>query len=118
MDPGVRRDDGFWGAGMERRPCVYLLASGRHGTLYIGVTSDLMKRVYQHRSGEMPGFTGRYGVDRLVWFEMHEDMANAIVREKRLKAWRREWKIGLIEDQNPFWEDLAISLGFPPIPSS
>jgi putative endonuclease len=104
--------------GMERQPCVYLLASGRHGTLYVGVTSDLMKRVHQHRSGEVPGFTGRYGVHRLVWFEMFDDMPNAIAREKRVKLWRREWKTNLIERNNPFWEDLAVGLGFPPLPSS
>ncbi|HET8611440.1 MAG TPA: GIY-YIG nuclease family protein [Sphingomonas sp.] len=100
---------------MGRRPCVYILASGRHGTLYIGVTSNLLARLHQHRSGEVPGFTSRYGVHRLVHFEMLEDMPAAIAREKQLKAWRRDWKIALIERDNPFWEDRAIILGFPPL---
>jgi putative endonuclease len=103
---------------MERRPCVCLLASGWRGTLYIGVMSDLMKRVYRDRSGDLPGFTGRYGVHRLVWFEMFDDMPNAIAWEKRLKAWRPQWKIELVEAENPLWEDLAVGLGFPPTPSS
>ncbi|AMG76404.1 MULTISPECIES: GIY-YIG nuclease family protein [Sphingopyxis] len=98
----------------ERNPCVYIMASGRHGTIYIGATSDLMARVYQHREGLIDGSTKRYGVKRLVFYEMHETMDAAIVREKRLKAWKRDWKIALIETDNPFWEDLAIHLGFPP----
>lgn len=99
----------------ERNPCVYIMASGRHGTIYIGVTSDLMARVHQHREGLIDGFTKRYGVKRLVFYEMHETMDAAIAREKRLKAWKRDWKIALIETDNPFWEDLAIHLGFPPL---
>ena len=100
---------------IERQPCVYILASGRHGTIYIGVTSNLPARLHQHRSGEAPGFTGRYDVHRLVHFEMLDDMPAAIAREKQLKAWRREWKVNLIERGNPFWEDRAIELGFPPL---
>jgi len=85
---------------------VYLLASRRHGTLYIGVTSDLVRRVHQHKSREVPGFSARYGVDRLVWFESYDDPRDAIAREKALKKWRRDWKIRLIEEMNPDWRDL------------
>ena len=100
---------------MEKQPTVYLLANGRHGTLYIGVTSDLLARLHQHRENLIKGFTSRYGVTRLVRFESFDDMASAIVREKQLKKWNRAWKIELIETQNPEWEDLAVTiLGFPP----
>jgi putative endonuclease len=85
---------------------VYLLASRKQGTLYLGVTNDLVRRVYQHKSGEIPGFTSRYGVARLVWFECYDDPENAIAREKELKKWRRVWKIELIEKDNPDWRDL------------
>jgi putative endonuclease len=101
---------------MERQPCVYLLASGHNGTIYTGVTSDLIGRIYQHREDVIDGFTKRYGVHRLVYFEMFEDMPTAIAREKQIKAWRRDWKASLIEEANPFWEDLAIGLGFDPKP--
>jgi putative endonuclease len=100
---------------IERNPCVYILASGHYGTLYIGVTSDLMKRLWQHRGGVREGFTGRYGVHRLVHFEMFGDMESAIAREKQLKNWRREWKINLINELNPEWRDLAVGLGFEPL---
>ena len=99
----------------EREPCVYILASARHGTIYIGVTSNLIGRVQQHRDGTFKGFASRYDVRRLVYFEMADTMEAAILREKRLKAWRRDWKIALIEKDNPFWEDRALSLGFPPL---
>jgi len=103
---------------MEREPAVYILASRRHGTLYIGVTSNLPARVHQHRSGLISGFTRDYGVRRLVYFEAHATMEDAIVREKRLKKWRRAWKIDLIEARNPYWEDLAVSVfGFDPLPA-
>ena len=85
---------------------VYLLASRRHGTLYLGVTSDLVRRVHEHKSKILPGFTKQYGVDRLVWFEIYDDPVTAISREKELKKWRRDWKIRLIEEQNPEWRDL------------
>ena len=98
----------------ERNPMVYLLASGRNGTLYAGVTSDLAQRVYQHREGAM-GFTARYGVKRLVWFEPHGTMEQAILREKRIKKWNRAWKLALIEAANPHWRDLAEDLGFEPL---
>ena len=100
---------------MSRQPCVYILASRRHGTIYIGVTSDLMARLHQHRTGATKGFVAEYAVHRLVHFEMFDDMYGAISREKQLKAWRRVWKIALIEDGNPFWEDRAIELGFDPL---
>ncbi len=100
-----------------REPCVYILSSGRHATLYIGVTSNLIQRLHQHRSNGFAGFTARYNVKRLVYFERADTMESAILREKQLKAWRRDWKIALIERENPFWEDLAIPLGFPPLAS-
>ena len=85
---------------------VYLLASRRHGTLYLGVTNNLVRRVYEHKTKAAPGFTKRYNVDRLVWFEIHDEILSAIVREKELKKWRRDWKIRLIEESNPNWVDL------------
>jgi putative endonuclease len=85
---------------------VYLLASRRHGTLYLGVTNDLVRRVHEHKGKAAPGFTARYGVDRLVWYETYEEPILAITREKELKKWRRDWKIRLIEEQNPEWRDL------------
>ena len=91
---------------MQRQPCVYILASGRNGTLYTGVTSDLIKRVYQHKQHVIAGFTSRYGVDSLVWFEFHMSMESAIGREKAIKKWRRAWKVRLIEQFNPRWLDL------------
>lgn len=98
----------------DKQPCVYILASGKCGTLYIGVTSNLLVRLYEHREGLIEGFTSRYGVARLVRFEMFDDMANAIVREKQLKKWNRDWKLNLIESGNPGWVDLAESFGFAP----
>ena len=89
---------------------VYILASRKHGTLYIGVTNDLVRRVYQHKTHAARGFTARYGVHLLVWFECYDDVINAISREKELKNWRREWKINLIESSNPNWVDLYESL--------
>jgi putative endonuclease len=100
---------------MDRQPCVYILASDRNGTIYVGVTSDLVKRLYQHRSGEIPDFTSRYGVTKLVRFELFGEMLPAIAREKQIKNWRREWKLNLIEQGNPKWEDLALNFGFEPI---
>ena len=87
-------------------PCVYMLASRRNGTLYIGVTSDLVQRVWQHKNDLADGFTKKYGVHRLVWYEVHETMESAIVREKALKKWNRAWKIELIEEGNSDWVDL------------
>jgi putative endonuclease len=85
---------------------VYILASQRNGTLYVGVTSDLARRVWEHRSNAVPGFVRDYGVYRLVFAEVHESMAEAILREKRIKKWRRAWKVALIEKDNPQWRDL------------
>jgi putative endonuclease len=85
---------------------VYILASGLNGTLYIGVTSNLVKRVWEHKENLVAGFTKRYGVKNLVWYEVHEEMEAAIVREKRLKKWNRAWKIKLIQKTNPRWRDL------------
>ena len=89
---------------------VYILASRRHGTLYIGVTSDLVRRVYEHKNKLIKGFTSQYGVARLVWFEGYDDPTSAITREKELKKWRREWKVNLIEQDNPNWDDLYESI--------
>jgi len=99
-------------------PCTYLLASHRNGTLYIGVTSNLLQRLCQHREGLIEGFSSDYGVHRLVWFEQHATMEHAIVREKRIKKWNRAWKIVLIEKANPEWRDLAVDFGFDARPSS
>ena len=89
-----------------KQPCVYILASRRNGTLYVGVTSNLVQRVWQHRNDIMEGFTRKYGVQRLVWFEMHPSMMSAIAREKAIKKWSRAWKLALIESGNPAWKDL------------
>ena len=89
-----------------KQPCVYILASGRHGTLYIGVTSDLVQRVYEHKQDLVEGFTERYSVHALVYYELFEDMLEAIAREKQLKKWHRVWKVELIERMNPEWRDL------------
>lgn len=99
---------------MEKQPCVYILASGKCGTLYIGVTSNLVARLHRHREGLIEGFTSRYGVTRLVYFEMADTMEAAIGREKQLKKWNRDWKLNLIEAGNPDWIDLAIGLGMSP----
>lgn len=90
----------------ERIPCVYLLASRPRGTLYIGVTSHLPGRIWQHKREQVEGFTRRYQVHTLVWYEAHGTMESAILREKALKAWKRIWKIRLVEDSNPDWRDL------------
>ena len=95
-----------------KRPCVYILASREYGTLYIGVTSDLIARIYQHRTRATRGFTSRYGVYRLVRFELYATMPEAIAREKQFKRWHRQWKINLIESENPDWHDLAPGLEF------
>ncbi len=95
----------------KKQPAVYILASKRNGTLYIGVTSDLVKRVWQHKNDVHEGFTKKYGIHTLVYYEIHTDMTEAIVREKRLKKWNRAWKIELIEKDNPQWHDLWPELG-------
>jgi putative endonuclease len=96
---------------------VYILASCRHGTLYTGCTTDLPQRVHQHREELASGFTAKYHVKRLVWFETYDDISDAIVRERRIKEWKRAWKIALVEEKNPLWNDLAVTvLGFDPLP--
>jgi putative endonuclease len=89
-----------------KQPCVYILASKRNGTLYVGVTSDIVRRAWEHRTGQIDGFTKHYGVHSLVFAEFHETMTDAIAREKRMKRWRRVWKLQLIERENPSWRDL------------
>ncbi len=93
-----------------KQPCVYLLASQRNGTLYIGVTSDIVKRIWEHKNDAVEGFTQRYGVHTLVWYEAHATMESAITREKTIKSWKRKWKLELIEKENPQWIDLYDSL--------
>ena len=89
-----------------KQPCVYILASRYHGTLYVGVTSDLVQRVWQHKNDSADGFTKRYRVHDLVWYECHDTMHGAIARENAIKEWKRTWKITLIEKGNPRWLDL------------
>ena len=89
-----------------KQPCVYILASRRNGTLYVGVTSDLVKRAWEHRNKLAEGFTKKYNVHELVYYELHGDVVAAITREKQLKKWKRAWKLKLIEEQNPDWRDL------------
>ena len=100
---------------LEGVPCVYILASRYNGALYVGVTSDLVGRIVQHREGTYEGHTKKYGITRLVWFEAGESMRGAIAHEKRLKRWRRDWKRNLIERENPAWNDLAVGLGLAPL---
>jgi putative endonuclease len=102
---------------MVRNPTVYILASKRNGTLYVGVTSDPIKRLWEHKSGVVDGFTKTYKVHALVYLEQHERMEEAILREKQIKKWNRAWKIRLIEERNPEWRDLYLEIvesGFPP----
>jgi putative endonuclease len=89
---------------------VYLLASKPYGTLYVGVTSNLLKRIWEHQHKVVRGFTAKYGVDRLVWFEAHDNFEAALRREKQIKEWKRDWKINLIETDNPHWLDLSPQL--------
>jgi putative endonuclease len=102
---------------MSKLPCVYMLANQRNGTLYIGVTADLIKRVYQHRTEMADDFTRRYSIHTLVWYEVHETMESAILREKQLKKWQRIAKIRLIEQINPQWQDLWPELVLPSVAS-
>ena len=95
---------------MPKQPVVYILKKKKNGTLYTGVTSDLVKRIYEHKNDLIDGFTKRYQVHQLVWYELHEDMESAILREKRIKAWKRNWKLNLIENMNPDWQDLYDSI--------
>lgn len=91
---------------MTKQPTVYILASRRNGTLYVGVSSALVKRVWEHKNDVVEGFTKKYGVHQLVWYEQHETMESAIRREKAIKEWQRKWKLALIEKTNPAWQDL------------
>ena len=93
-----------------KQPCVYLLASRRNGTLYVGVTSDLIKRIWEHKNHVVPGFTKKYRVNKLVWYEPHGSMESAIRREKAIKEWKRTWKLNLVEKTNPDWVDLYETL--------
>jgi putative endonuclease len=116
MDPRIRGDDenrdvhasprAHVDQGMEKLFAVYILASRPYGTLYVGVTSDLPKRAWEHREGAVEGFTKKYGVKTLVWDEVHGEAIPAITREKQIKKWNRQWKINLIEAMNPAWRDL------------
>ena len=101
---------------MERQPYVYLLARASHSTFYTGVTSNLLGRVHQHREQLARGFTQRYGIKRLVWFELHDTLESAILREKRIKRWLRRWKYDLVHQDNPTWRDLPEDFGFDPLP--
>ena len=94
---------------MAKQFCVYILASDRNGTIYAGVTSNLPKRIWERKEGLVPGFTKEYGVHKLVCYELHESAESAITREKRIKKWNREWKIRLIEEANPYWNDLYLT---------
>ena len=91
---------------MDKLFYVYILASRRNGTLYVGVTSQLVQRVWQHKEGLADGFTKQYGLKTLVWYEQHDTAESAITREKQIKKWERTWKVGLIETENPYWNDL------------
>jgi len=120
QDPEIFRDFPSWmldqvqhdvvgqlkGVPMNKQPAVYMLANKRNGTLYVGVTSDLVKRIWEHKNNLADGFSKRYKLHNLVWYEVHENMDSAIVREKRIKYWKRKWKLALIEGSNPDWQDL------------
>ncbi len=95
---------------MERQPCVYMLASKRNGTLYTGVTSNLLKRVWEHKNNLIESFSSKYGVHTLVWYELHDTMESAIHREKAIKNWKRVWKLKVIEKMNLNWHDLYSDL--------
>ena len=95
---------------MERQPCVYMLASKRNGTLYTGVTSNLLKRIWEHKNNPIESFTSKYGVHTLVWYELHDTMESAIQREKAIKNWKRVWKLKVIEKMNSNWHDLYSDL--------
>ena len=99
----------------ERQPCIYILASGYNGTVYTGVTSNLIGRMVQHREGVFDGYTKKHGILRLVYFEVADTMESAIRREKQLKRYRRDWKRNLVERENPTWDDLAVGFGLEPL---
>ncbi len=95
------------------QPTVYLLTNRKYGALYVGVTSNLLQRISQHRDNHFKGFSSENGTHILIWFEQHATMESAIIREKRIKNWNRQWKINLVEMENPDWRDVAVDLGFP-----
>ncbi len=99
---------------MVKQFCVYMMASGFNGTLYVGVTADLHRRIYEHKEGLVEGFTKQYGIKYLVWYEMHDTAESAIQREKQIKEWKRAWKINRIKEKNPEWKDLYCELGMDP----
>ncbi len=99
----------------DKQPCVYILASRHYGTLYIGLTSDLLGRMWRHRNNAIPGFSSRYTTYRLIHYELFDDMERAIMREKQLKNWHRPWKINLINEAHPEWRVMAVGLGLPPL---
>jgi putative endonuclease len=107
---GESRNPDNEGESLSKQPVVYILASKRNGTLYIGVSSGLVKRIWEHKNNLVEGFTKRYGIHQLVWYEQHENMESAIEREKRLKEWKRKWKLELIESTNPDWKDLYYTI--------
>jgi len=95
---------------MDHRYFVYILCNKPRGTLYVGASNELLRRTWEHKNKVVPGFTAKYGVDRLVWFELHQWIEEALLRESRIKRWRRDWKIRLIEESNPDWHDLFPTL--------
>ena len=97
---------------MQKQFYVYILASQRNGTLYTGVTSDIIKRIWQHRKGQIEGFSKQYGLKRLVYYEIHQSAESAITREKQIKRWKRQWKLRRIEIDNPGWDDLYEKISF------
>ena len=110
----VMETDQIWSIrnlGMNiKQPVVYILASKKKGTLYVGVTSNLVKRIWEHKNNIVEGFTKKYSVHNLVWYELHDSMISALNREKTIKNWKREWKITRIEESNPQWDDLYKSI--------
>jgi putative endonuclease len=100
------------------QPTTYIMANRKNGTTNVGVTSNLMNRIEQHRTGHFGGFSNEHGTHKLVWYEQHMEMSSAILREKQLKKWNRQWKINMIEETNPDWNDLAEDMGFPSLPST
>ncbi len=105
-EAGIHNDGSIGVSRASMRPCVYIMASKRNGTLYIGVTNDVVRRVWEHKNNAVDGFTKKYGVHMLVYYELHETMPDAILREKQMKRWNRAWKIELIQGSNPEWRDV------------
>lgn len=106
----LHKNNGIYIARMEKRFFVYILASGHYGTLYTGMTSNLSKRIWEHKSKALEGFSKQYNVSHLVYYEPHETFESAVLREKKIKSWKRQWKINLIEQNNPHWDDLSLTM--------